>query len=93
MNPLIRIGIIGDFDSTSRYHIATNESLQHAARALGYMVDCNWLPTPFLDGSNEAVLGEYDGLLCAPGSPYQSMTGALRAIRFAREHDRPFIGT
>jgi len=28
-----------------------------------------------------------------PGSPYASIDGALRAIRFAREHGRPFLGT
>jgi CTP synthase (UTP-ammonia lyase) len=29
----------------------------------------------------------------SPGSPYHSLDGALRAIRFARESHRPFIGT
>jgi len=28
-----------------------------------------------------------------PASPYRSMDGALRAIRFARETGRPFLGT
>ncbi|HVY71326.1 MAG TPA: CTP synthase, partial [Verrucomicrobiae bacterium] len=34
----------------------------------------------------------YHGILCACGSPYQSMTGALAAIRYARENDRVFMG-
>ena len=28
-----------------------------------------------------------------PGSPYRDIDGALRAIRFAREQGRPFLGT
>jgi CTP synthase (UTP-ammonia lyase) len=43
--------------------------------------------------ANETRLGQFDGLWCSPGSPYNSMAGALEAIRFAREHDVPFVGT
>ena len=38
-------------------------------------------------------LGRFDGLLVAPGSPYRSMDGALRAIEYARRHDLPLLGT
>ncbi len=38
-------------------------------------------------------LGPYDALWGAPASPYNSMEGALCAIRFAREHNWPFLGT
>jgi len=31
--------------------------------------------------------------VCAPWSPYKSLDGALRAIRFAREADVPLLGT
>ena len=35
----------------------------------------------------------YAGLLIAPGSPYRSMGGALKAIRVAREQGVPLLGT
>ena len=95
----LRIGIIGDFDPGNPTHIATNEALKQAAGALSLALDPAWLPTKALvdqsasSGDIETGLNRFDGLWCAPGSPYQSMQGALRAIRFAREHDRPFIGT
>jgi len=38
-------------------------------------------------------LDGHHGIWCVPGSPYASMDGALNAIRFAREHGRPFLGT
>lgn len=96
MSQPLRIGIIGDFKPGNSSHIATNAALKHAANALSLEVDCSWLPTPFLDeklSTLEIELKPYDGLWCAPGSPYQSMAGALRGIQYAREHDRSFVGT
>ncbi len=94
MNRPIKIGIIGDFNPNHPSHRATNESLSHAARALKKTVDHTWLPTESLDvEASEKILQSYDGLWCSPGSPYKSMDGALKAIRFAREMGWPFIGT
>ena len=94
MNQPLRIGIIGDFNPSYPSHVATNEALNQAARALSLAMDYSWLPTQSLDGEgSETILRKLDGLWCAPGSPYKSILGALKAIRFARENDRPFIGT
>ena len=94
MNRTLRVGIIGDFDPSYPSHIATNEALRHAARALSLSVGSSWLPTQSLDDRGSGMaLEQFDALWCAPGSPYKSMNGALRAIRFAREHDWPFVGT
>ena len=93
MRRTLKVGIIGDFRSSSRFHVATNAALQHAADALGLVVDIVWLPTPSLVGEAENLLPPFDALWCSPGSPYESMDGALQAIRFAREQSRPFVGT
>jgi CTP synthase (UTP-ammonia lyase) len=90
----IKIGIIGDFESKSRSHSATNKALNHAANLLGIDVAITWLPTVSLESESAAgVLKKFDALWCAPGSPYKSPNGALQAIRFARECGWPFIGT
>ena len=93
MNRALRIGIIGDFtDYPSQ--VATDEALAHAAGALSVVLDCSWLDTPLLaEPSGEMALSRCDALWCAPGSPYKSIAGALRAIQFAREEGWPFIGT
>jgi CTP synthase (UTP-ammonia lyase) len=89
------IGIVGDFHPDYPSHLATNEALEHTARALSLELDYSWLPTKSLEDvtANEQRLSQYDSLWCAPGSPYDSMAGALEAIRFAREHNLPFVGT
>jgi CTP synthase (UTP-ammonia lyase) len=94
MNRPIKVGLIGDFNPKNRTHIATNDALHHAAAALDVSVEPIWVPTPSLDDeASEAILRSMDALWCAPASPYESMNGALRGIRFAREQDWPFIGT
>ena len=94
MKKPIKVGIIGDFNSNSPFHKATNESLVHTGIAMDVAVDSSWLPTESLDvEANEKTLKRFDALWCSPGSPYKSMNGALRAIRFAREMGWPFIGT
>ncbi len=93
MTPPLRIGVIGEYNARSPSHAATIEALGRAAHALGRTCECTWLPTDALDSAEgEAGLARYDALWGAPGGPYASMEGALRGIRYAREHDRPFIG-
>ncbi len=41
----------------------------------------------------DATLTGITALWCVPGSPYASTEGALAAIRWAREGNRPFLGT
>ncbi len=90
----LRIGIIGDFEATRRSHLATNAALRHATEHLATGLEVCWLPTPSLmDSTDQRELEACDGLWASPGSPYQSMEGALRAIRFARERNWPFVGT
>ena len=92
MKQSIKTGIIGDFNPDYPSHIATNEAIIHAGDELGISVETQWMPTKALE-KQLATLSQFDALLCAPGSPFQSMEGALKAIRFAREHDYPFVGT
>lgn len=90
MRPL-RIGLIGDHDSTVVAHQAIPRALALAADATGVPVEPTWLPTEAITG--EGLVSGFDGLWCVPASPYRSMTGALAGIGFAREHGRPFLGT
>jgi len=94
MKNALRVGIVGDYNPASRYHVATDAALQNAGAALAMPVEVTWVPTPAVDeASAEKVLGQFDALWCAPGSPYESMEGALAAIRYARDEGRPFVGT
>jgi CTP synthase (UTP-ammonia lyase) len=90
---MIRIGLIGDFHSTYQAHQAIPRAVALAASDLGCHAEVTWLPTVRVAEEGEAALADFDGLWCVPGSPYESMDGALRGIRFARERGKPFVGT
>ena len=90
----IRIGIIADYSPKNRYHVATQNSLLHAGDSLKLAVEPLWMDTDTLDNdAAEARLRSCDALFGGTSSPYRSMEGALRSIRFAREQGWPFIGT
>lgn len=93
MRAKIKIGIIGDFNPKNSTHLATNDAIAHATDANGADVVMEWLPTRQLEDKGTAVLSSFHALWCSPGSPYESMEGALAAIRFAREANIPFFGT
>ncbi len=93
MKSRIKLGIIGDYDKNKSSHPATVEAIQHAAGKLSLDVDVTWIPTPSIPTDNGLKeLRSFDGLWASPGSPYNSMNGALAGIRIAREMNKPFFG-
>ncbi len=89
---MLKIALIGDYDPEKAAHIAIPKALEAAAQTFGAEVQHHWLPTAEISTAT-SQLGAFDGIWCVPGSPYVSMAGALCAIRFAREKERPFLGT
>lgn len=90
---IYRVGIIGDYDEKRPSHLATNKALNDCKDKLSLEVEVTWLPTEYLEKSTVDELIGFHGIFCSPGSPYKSMKGALKAIRYAREHNISFIGT
>lgn len=94
MNQSIRVGVVADYNSKNRFHVATEASLIHAGASLGIPIECVWMDTDtLLDDSAVERFRHCHAIFAGTSSPYRSMEGALRAIRFAREEGWPFIGT
>jgi CTP synthase (UTP-ammonia lyase) len=91
MTTSIRIGLIGDYSPAITAHQAIPRALDLAGAGADATVRYEWIPTQEI--VDESRVNEFDGLWCVPASPYRSMEGALRAIRYAREQLRPFLGT
>src|SRR5688572_9689765 len=89
----IRVAVIGDRIATFAPHTAIDASLGHSAAHTGTSVEVTWHPTPTLVDDAQTLLAGADAVWCAPGSPYRSLAGTLAGIRFAREHQLPFLGT
>jgi CTP synthase (UTP-ammonia lyase) len=88
----LRVGVIGDFDPSFEPHPATNTAVDHASAAVGLSVTIEWLATDRL-AATTGLVEEFGALICAPGSPYRSLEGALDAVRYARECNVPLLGT
>ncbi len=84
------IAVVGDYGAERPTHKATQQALEHAVRP---PLRFEWLATEAAEKMDDAELASYAGLLIAPGSPYLSMDGALKAIRVAREQEVPLLGT
>src|SRR4051812_27760392 len=87
----VQIGLIGDYNAAVTAHRAIPRALKLAGAIIGQAVSYEWVSMQEIADVSR-LLG-FDGLWCVPASPYRSMDGALRAIRFARERGGPFLGT
>jgi CTP synthase (UTP-ammonia lyase) len=91
MKSSISIGLIGDHNAGVLAHQAIPRALDLAGEIAAAIVCYEWVPTEEIE--DDSRVSGFDALWCVPASPYRSMEGALRAIRFAREEGRPFLGT
>jgi CTP synthase (UTP-ammonia lyase) len=85
---LLRIGVIGDYNPDYPLHPKTNEAIRHAVDDGAVKLEIEWLST-----KQEHDLSHFHGIWCSPGSPYLSLDGALRMIRWSRINAMPFLGT
>lgn len=86
----MRLAIIAEYDSEFEPHVQTDAAIAHSASALKMDIQSEWLST-----SDDRVtdLTPFDALWFAPGSPYLNLNRTLDAIRYAREHGVPTLGT
>ena len=93
MNQSLKIGIIGDFDIGRPSQLKTDEALVHVSKKLSIAIDAVWLPTKSFEKQTVTTkLREFHALWAGPGD-YENPDGVIKAIKFCREQQRPFIGT
>jgi CTP synthase (UTP-ammonia lyase) len=82
----VRIAALGDRDAA----YLTHREIDAAMRLAPAGVELRWVATD----SPEARRPEaFDGIWVLPGTPYRDDEAVYAAIRFAREHDVPLLGT
>lgn len=86
----MKIGLIGDHDQEVPAHKAIPIALQLAADKSGIPIEWQWNHSNEIDWSK---LRKFDGIWCVPASPYKNSNNVLEAIKYAREHNIPFLGT
>ena len=89
----MKLAIIGDYNASFRPHVATNEAIEHTKKYMDLQVDIDWVSTNDISDNFKSITETYNGFWIAPGSPYNSMTGALDIIKYARLNEIPTFGT
>ncbi|MBI2994697.1 MAG: gamma-glutamyl-gamma-aminobutyrate hydrolase family protein [Gammaproteobacteria bacterium] len=88
-----RIALIGDYNPDVTAHQAIPLALAAAARDTGVDVAWDWVETKTIGPDVKATLRDCAGVWCVPNSPYANTSGAMAAIRLARENGIPYLGT
>jgi CTP synthase len=95
----IRIGIVGKYFGTGDFvlsdsYISVIEAIKHGAWANNCKPEITWINAEQFEKSPASVreLAQYDGIIVPGGFGKRGVNGKLRAIRFAREHDVPYLG-
>lgn len=94
-NPIgdVNIGLIGKYVELKDAYKSINEALVHGGTENEYKVNIISIQSEKIDASNvEAKLEGLDGILVAPGFGGRGIEGKIKAIRYARENNIPFLG-
>ncbi|MCH8329379.1 MAG: hypothetical protein IIB81_03220, partial [Nanoarchaeota archaeon] len=84
---------IGDYSLADSY-ISINHALIHAGAQLNTKVNIHWLDSKAFEKDEKAVkkLKEFDGIIIPGGFGSSGVEGKIKAIKFARENNIPFLG-
>ena len=87
------IALVGNYSKQVVAHKAIPIAITLANKILGTNLNWLWVETETIQENNIHEFNEFSAIWAVPGSPYKSMEGAICAIQFARENNKPFLGT
>jgi CTP synthase (UTP-ammonia lyase) len=85
-----RVALVGDRSANVRAHARIPIIIDALLDREGIALDPYWIATADAGG---CALGGFDAIWLMPGSPYVSAEGAFAAVKAARAHGIPFLGT
>jgi len=85
-----RVALVGDRSANVRAHTRIPVIIDALLGREGIALAPYWIAT---SDASECDLSGFDAIWLVPGSPYASADGAYAAVRTAREHRIPFLGT
>ena len=89
----VTVGIVGKYVGLPDAYLSVVEALRHGAAAHGLKLDLRWIPSDELTGLlSDSYLEDLDGVVVPGGFGYRGVEGKIQAIRYAREHNIPFLG-
>ncbi|MGH2442617.1 MAG: CTP synthase [Chloroflexota bacterium] len=91
--PALPIAIVGKYVKSPDAYMSIVEALKHAGLHHGVDVEIQWVDSEDLE--RETNIGQLEpaaGIVVGPGFGSRGVEGKIRAARFARESDAPYLG-
>ncbi len=89
----VKIALVGKYVALKDAYISVSEALKHAGYYWDSDVEIATFQAEDVSDANVAeLLGDADGILVPGGFGDRGLEGKIAAIRFAREHNVPFLG-
>jgi CTP synthase len=88
----VTIGLVGKYVGLRDAYYSVREALCHAALAHNRGVKIEWLDSEQLDGMADDKLGQVQGIIVPGGFGYRGIEGMIKAAKFAREREIPYLG-
>jgi len=89
----VKIAVVGKYVNLRDAYLSVMEALRHGGFAQGANVQIEWVASDDLGGhATEASLSGADGILIPGGFGVRGVEGKVAAVRYAREHEVPFLG-
>jgi CTP synthase len=86
------IGLVGKYVGLRDAYYSVREALCHAALAHNRAVKIEWLDSEQLDGMANDKLGQVQGIIVPGGFGYRGIEGMIKAAKFARQREIPYLG-
>ncbi len=89
----VDIALVGKYVQLPDAYLSVCEALDHAGIHHDHKVRVHWVDAESLEPEEvEHILSEMDGILVPGGFGVRGIEGKVRGVRYAREHDVPFLG-
>ena len=89
----VTVALVGKYTQLHDAYISVVEALKHGAVANRAQVHIKWVDSETVTSENvDEKLGDVSGILVPGGFGDRGIDGMICAIRYAREHQIPFLG-
>ncbi|HEX7099814.1 MAG TPA: CTP synthase [Acidimicrobiia bacterium] len=89
----VTVGIVGKYVALPDAYLSVVEALRHGAAAHGVALDLRWIDSEDITGLlADSYLSDLDAIVVPGGFGHRGVEGKIEAIRYAREHEVPFLG-
>jgi CTP synthase len=90
----VTVAITGKYTALKDSYVSIKESLVHAGANNDCEVNLKWVETTDIEEGREKVdvLSDCDGIIVPGGYGARGTEGKIQCIKYAREHDIPYLG-